>query len=280
MKTLGKLFLFLLIALSINIYSQERINYNVDKFIQSSDTIKKAKGWSFDKRKGQWLEEENSISSFYRTTDQSFINIHTKSVSIDTSIYYVIIVSKYDGYFKYPSIKQDWIVTVDYQAYIFNVIEYNKLKSTDTLVVLNTKLSVIFNSRTSERELINLIKIQLTEKTNLSDDYRFPVKSTVVNGEKFKRFYLPSKRKSNMICWRCRHELLYENGELIDPTNINSSIKYVRKHPEYCSLNSITYKHELDNSYYDYMSMGSAKYDFRFGYFELPSNEFSKILIK
>ncbi len=266
------------------IFCQERINAEELKFNKSSDTIYKAKGWVYDNIKEKWIShdnflsnEENNYSSGILEShiDQNFIFFHSKMLSINEKNYFVLFVKKYEGHYTYPSIRQDWNIEQKNYAYIFDENEFNKLKSSDSLIELSSTTIVAFNEKISDNELINLIRLELGKKPYLV--YTFPVKSTVSSGINFKRFYLPSTSKSKNICRTCRKKITFVNGKWLD-------LSEPKKNKQ---AECYSFSHKVDDYYEKYNGLTitynmfvSGIYDFKYAYFEILDSEFLKIFPK
>jgi hypothetical protein len=258
---------------------QSRINDEELKFNKTHDTIHKAKGWVYDNTKGKWISHDNLLSndegsysngSLDSRNDQNFIFLHSKMLLLNEKNYFVLMVKKYEGHYTYPSLRQGWNIDIVNYAYIFDENQINKLKSNDTLIELSTSFIVTYDEKLEESQLINLIKLEIIKKPFLV--YTFPFKSTLNDGVKVKRFYLPSIRKSNTICWRCLKPVTYVNGKWL---NLNEPKKN-KQNECYSSF------HQIENSYTDFssMSLKGSIYDFKYAYFEILDSEFLKIFPK
>jgi len=266
------------------IFCQERINSEELKFNKSSDTIYEAKGWVYDNIKGKWISHDNFLSNeenIYSSgilesqIDQNFLFFLSKILSISEKNYFVLFVKKYEGHYTYPSIRKDWNIEQKHYAYVFDENEFNKLKSSDSLIELSSTTVVAFDDKISDNDLINLIKLELGKEPYLV--YTLPVKSTVISGVNFKRFYLPSTRKSRNICARCRKKITFVNGKWL-----NLSEPKKNKQDECYS-----FSHQVDDYYEKYNGLPitynmfvSRIYDFKYAYFEILDSEFLKIFPK
>jgi hypothetical protein len=269
---------------SVTAISQERINTEELKFNKSSDTIYKAKGWVYDNINGKWISHDNLLSNEENNNnsgilesqiDQNFILFHSKMLSVGEKNYFVLFVKKFEGHYTYPSIRQDWNIEKKQYAYVFDENEFNKLKSSDSLIELSSKTLVSFNENISDNELINLIKLELSKTPYL--EYTFPFKSTISNGVNVKRFYLPSTRKSKNTCRTCRKKITFVNGKWL-----NLSEPKKNKQDECYS-----FSHQADDYYEKYNGLTitynmfvSGIYDFKYAYFEILDSEFLKIFPK
>jgi len=113
----------ILFSLVTNVFSQSRVNRSKLSFSNSSEKLSSSTGWSYNETLGEWIDYENVINKdkVYKTKykslrgeymmsriKQNFIDIKTKSLSINEEKYFVVMVRKWDGRYKYPSIYEDW----------------------------------------------------------------------------------------------------------------------------------------------------------------------------
>ncbi len=176
-------------------------------FESSSDTLKTAKGWSYNSTLGEWVDYENVISydksykDKYKSlqgeymmsnTYQNFLNIQTKTIIYKDTLFYVLIIEKWSGAYKYPSIKQDWYTFKEVVAYIFKKEEYQKIFNVDNILELKTKNFVrmrLIYENYDEIKFLDLIQTELsTVKSKYSSDYTFPL---MKSKEGTIRFYIP-----------------------------------------------------------------------------------------
>ena len=58
---------------------------------------------------------------------QNFVSIQTKTILYNGIKYYILVVDKWDGYYEYPSIRENWTEVERIYGYIFQESEYMNL---------------------------------------------------------------------------------------------------------------------------------------------------------
>jgi len=195
-------------------YSQERVNRKKLMFDSTSSKITSSTGWSYNTTLGEWVDYQNLMcpekswknfegekylmSQFY----QNFISIHTKTLDFNGTQYYAVLVEKWSGQYKYPSIKEDWYEYKIVVCYLFSTAEFLKLRdfiyspTNGSVLELKTMNSVKVGNSYEEYDesvLLDLIQNELIrEKTKYSSTYIFPIMKTKNNEI---RFYLPQTTK-------------------------------------------------------------------------------------
>jgi hypothetical protein len=134
-------------------FSQSRVNQTKPQFLpEQSEILTSAIGWAYNKSIGEWIDYENVISpeKRYKTEfsslsgtpymrsqeNQNFISMQTRMFTYENKSYYLLMVIKWVGWYKYPRIHQDWEYAEDMVGYIFSPEEYNKLNNINGLVGL------------------------------------------------------------------------------------------------------------------------------------------------
>lgn len=193
-----KFIIFSLVLLfSTNSYSQARVNRAEIKFGNQSAVLNHATGWSYNSTLGEWVEHQNVISSdkkifWVSQHPQNFMGMQFKTVSVNNTKYYVLIVEKLKGLYLYPEIYADWREWVEIFGYIFSEKQYSKIwdfDTTDSVIKITTKLWTSVR-RENKDTLLNLIHSELLSKEN-EGKCMFPVTKAEVENEEFIRFYLP-----------------------------------------------------------------------------------------
>jgi len=188
-----------------HIYGQERINRDRLNFEQKSEILTNASGWSFNQLSGKWIETENMISDNVNSRDrtiQNFRSIQTKSLTYKGSKYYVIIVEKLSGEYRYPVLHLEWIQYINYEGYIFTEKEYGKLFNIKGVMKLKTRLMsrhCLEFSKYNEEDFLDGILFELRNKKDIfgSYVYIFPV----MKSEDGKiRFYVPDNFINFEVC--------------------------------------------------------------------------------
>lgn len=192
---------------TVLLFAQERTNREELKFETTSGTLLKAKSWYYHEPTGEWQECFNVISITCSNTlkkqdswqisfhDQNFIKLETKAVVFKGLTYYVVIVDKWYGQYKYRNIKEDWFVLKKIIGYIFTKEEYQKPYNIDNLVELKTQNMIYKFSEYNEKSFLDAIQTELSrEKSKHSTEYTFPI---MKSKEGLIRFYLPENFQTN-----------------------------------------------------------------------------------
>jgi hypothetical protein len=208
MNTIRLLFItIILITLNGLAFSQARVDRAELSFSSESDKLKKATGWAYNSTLGEWIDYRNLISdnkdykaknillggSWLKSREnQNFIDIQTKSLDFEGETYYVLLIRKMNGGYKYPTLQLEYITFKSMFGYIFTENEYKKLININSEVVLKTTKVVASGSkykRYNESELLDEIQTVLfSNNTYRTTTYRFPV---MISDEGNIRFYLP-----------------------------------------------------------------------------------------
>ena len=133
------------------VFGQDRINRPKLEFSNKSDILTKATGWKYNTTKGEWIDNENVIfgdkiekDSKYSSIEyilsrqRNFISMQIKSLLYNGDNYYVLMIEKWNGYYKYPSISEDWQYHKELMGYIFTENEYKKILSSDMEINLES----------------------------------------------------------------------------------------------------------------------------------------------
>lgn len=194
--------------LFFDVIGQARVSREKIQFTKESDKLETSTGWGYNESFAEWVDYENLISSnkdykekykillnqFTAKTYQNFISIQTKVVNVNNLDYYIIVVTKLDGHYKYPNLKQDWSTYKRYDGYIFSAEEYSKMKNIDTVIELVTKKSVYQIIKYDEREFLDLIHTEILKEENSYDrNITFPI---MKSAEGAIRFYVPKSFSS------------------------------------------------------------------------------------
>jgi hypothetical protein len=170
-------------------------------FDDSSDILSTAIGWAYNSRKGEWfgnvicpdkksplLLKSGYIPSQYY---QNFITMQTKSLTFENSKYYVIIVEKCEGQYKYPSIQKDWIESKERYGFIYTEKEYSKIKNINGKIEINAigRVRDIY-----DEDMLDEIRSALMKKEGpdyIYNEYSdiFPI---LKSEEGMIRFYIPT----------------------------------------------------------------------------------------
>jgi TonB family protein len=100
--------------------AQERVNRVKLSFEKEGYILEKAIGWSYDEYVGEWVDCVNVLESEKKnkayTTSPSWasgefnnlISLQFKTITYNNQLYYALVWHKWDGAYKYPSIREDW----------------------------------------------------------------------------------------------------------------------------------------------------------------------------
>lgn len=209
MKNIKVMMMILMMCLITMVsFGQDRVNREKLSFLDKSNQLTTAVGWSYNTTLGEWvdynnvIENDKSYKEKYKSLQgsymmshrtQNFISIQTKTLVYKDIKYYVLLVEKWDGDYKYPNIREDWRIYKTMYGYIFTETEYNKLNNIDGVMNLETQYIVSMGSYYEEYdEIVFLDEIQTnlsSEKSKYSFTYTFPIKKTETGDI---RFYVPN----------------------------------------------------------------------------------------
>ena len=225
----------ILFSLVTNVFSQSRVNRSKLSFSNSSEKLSSSTGWSYNETLGEWIDYENVINKDkdYKTKykslrgeymmsriKQNFIDIKTKSLSINEEKYFVVMVRKWDGRYKYPSIYEDWYSWEEVQGFIFTENEYSKILNFTGEIKLETNNYVELGSsyeKYDETVFLDLIQNELKSDNKYSSKYTFPVLKTTSDELEVIRFYVPQVfTKSKFNSYNFEKEYLETSPENFD----------------------------------------------------------------
>lgn len=209
MKNLKVMMMTLMMCLMTMVsFGQDRVNREKLVFLDKSNQMTTAVGWSYNTTLGEWVDYSNVIEKNKTYKDeykslqgsymmshrsQNFISIQTKTLVYKDTKYFVLLVEKWNGDYKYPSIREDWRIYKTMYGYIFSETEYNKLLNINGVVNLETQYRVSMGSSYEKYdEVVFLDKIQTNlsfEESKYSSTYTFPIRK-IESGDI--RFYVPS----------------------------------------------------------------------------------------
>jgi len=225
----------ILFSLVTNVFSQSRVNRSKLSFSNSSEKLSSSTGWSYNETLGEWIDYENVINKdkVYKTKykslrgeymmsriKQNFIDIKTKSLSINEEKYFVVMVRKWNGRYKYPSIYEDWYSWEEVQGFIFTENEYSKILNFTGEIKLETNNYVELGSsyeKYDETVFLDLIQNELKSDNKYSSKYTFPVLKTTSDELEVIRFYVPQVfTKSKFNSYNFEKEYLETSPENFD----------------------------------------------------------------
>ena len=194
-----KVFISIFMSISLfQIYSKERINRTNLFFDKSSETLWRANGWCYNSTFGTWINHKNVISSARtyfpsKSSHENFRYIKTKTFFYKGKTYYILIIERWRGYYKYQYIKQGWTVYLERIGYIYTKKEYRKLLDieSESIIELKTKRIASISVITlyyNETRFLNAIQEELSNNNEYGTEYIFPI---MKSKEGTIRFHLP-----------------------------------------------------------------------------------------
>lgn len=145
-----------IVWVGFNAQSQERSVKSKPKI--SAGTIAQlntATGWMLNKNE-EWVSLKNTIPVCLLSEYSSLLNYEEKGLGTDnfkyyklkeltykTDSYYILIKQYKDGFYSYPSIKEDWISTTSYIAYVFEKAELDKLANIQDGVINKIEINIL-----------------------------------------------------------------------------------------------------------------------------------------
>ncbi|MDR0863703.1 MAG: hypothetical protein LBO74_02070 [Candidatus Symbiothrix sp.] len=200
-----KLLVLAVIALvSFSVFSQQRINREELSFTSESEKITNATGWEYSEYSGKWYSNENFIYSgnpegwnlkrIISHCTNKFNYFQFKRLDYKSQIYYVLFVYYIGGFYEYPEIFEDWVITENScWSYIYTKEEYEKIKSNSREVSL---CSIEYTSG----KTIDDIRMALERhyKYKRENFYcHFPIQLKVDGDDSIVRFLLPNNSNAS-----------------------------------------------------------------------------------
>ena len=200
---------FALIALTANTFAQNisRSNSELPKLKEELSSINKSNGWKL-KSDGQWakaipIHDYSSIPSHNNdqpkfkiqiANAENFKKISFKEISYNGKNYYILLIKKASGSYKYKAIKEDWR---DYDKLLYYVIEekpvfsyeINKSKTIEFDIVVSSFLSENFETMTDERLVSSISSVMKSrQRDQFNDCIAFDIFPVEIEGVKSMRF--------------------------------------------------------------------------------------------
>jgi len=135
-------------------WGQSRENRSELQFDKSSEILSESTGWYFNNSTGEWIENQNFIDdthydiqgSSLSYMNQNFITLETKVVNHKGKNIYILILQKWSGSWKYPSIREDWQAYKTYNLFFFEETEWIKLSSIEGNILLKCSHQTSFRT--------------------------------------------------------------------------------------------------------------------------------------
>jgi hypothetical protein len=184
-----KLLLITLLLFSVLSFSQVRVNEILPSFIEISNPLIETNHYEFSKYNGKWDEKTNEGSYFFQKLE--FRTIEHSQIK-----YYVLIIHEFDGAYRYPSIKKDFVSWSSLRAYIFTSEQYNILKKYNAVSSNFPEIvtDAISNDGLEDLniKIINILKSK--QRTNYNATFKIKKED-----ENTIRFILPLKSKYRIL---------------------------------------------------------------------------------
>lgn len=111
-----------IIISTFNIFTvcgQDRVNRTKLNFQGESTKLTSITGWGYDDEAGEWIDCQNFIEcqKKYKSLDHelwtshkdnNIISLQFKTIEYNDNIFHILIWEKWDGHYRYPSIREDW----------------------------------------------------------------------------------------------------------------------------------------------------------------------------
>ena len=137
--------ILLFILFSLSSFGQERVNRTKVKFNHEGIILNKIVGWAYDDETGEWIDWNNCIKTlklskryrmhtpndaiFMSNCFNNIISLQFKTIELNNTPYYVLIWEKYNGAYKYPNIREDWLYWKEKIFLIFTEDNMEKLRN-------------------------------------------------------------------------------------------------------------------------------------------------------
>ena len=168
------------LIVSINSFSQDRVNRQKLSFSDKSQYLTSSQGWKYNETLGEWVDYVNVICSdksykekyislqggpyMKSNSEFTFDSIQIKTVNFQEKKYIMMIISKYAGRYKYPSIREDWKSYKVKMIYFLEENEYQKMKNFNTVKISSVLLYDLEFDTYDETKMLDLIQTELTRK--------------------------------------------------------------------------------------------------------------------
>jgi len=162
--------LMLIFSISYS-FAQGRKNEALPKIGGTIGRLDKATGW-MKSPEGQWIHRQNRIPAYLSLKDKILLDyeelgtgidnfdfIELKSIDIEGQEYYMLIKATRAGYYKYSNIHEGWTPMVNYDYFVFQKNEIDKItigKNTPKLIEIDVKSSCgtyVVSNELNEKEM-------------------------------------------------------------------------------------------------------------------------------
>lgn len=211
MKRIKNLIVFLAgLVIPVFVSAQVRTSSEVISYIDQSESFTSATGWYYDSKYEEWIDNPNAIcekeykSSWDEWVAQSrgiqnFKNFKFCSVEYNGKKYYILRIEYYEGYYRYPNIRDGWTSRTLTGLFLYSENDYNKLKSLETMangssITLNTLYYCAAILYPDEKEKELLVDIQNFIKQGAKSSVAYKPFKIYKSTEGDIRFYLPNSK--------------------------------------------------------------------------------------
>lgn len=221
MRKLFKKSLIIMLFISLLSFSQDRVNSIPDLDIGEFNLWIKGesfKGYNYDNKTKNWTErigylklgeketfieineKYDLIEEAKSMTSQNVIQLGLIPIKYLNESFVGLALEKFTGRYRYPAIKEDWIIKRSYYVYIFEFEEFEKIfnlrESTSILKsVFGTYGDPVQSDLKFQSTFENLLF--LFERSKFYEkDQIFKIEKTISNNSEVFRFLIPDKRST------------------------------------------------------------------------------------
>nr|WP_314865665.1 hypothetical protein [uncultured Flavobacterium sp.] len=151
-----KVYLFLLLFFTVNLFSQPRTNEIKLQFEKVSNSLNEATGWKFDSLKREWIEskKENGIN---RCDEVNFYSMFFTKLQFENKVYYMINIPSLAGTYQHSTMKDKYYQIKKITSYLLDEKEYNNLKNYESGISYFFEIRTYINDEIiGEKELSDL----------------------------------------------------------------------------------------------------------------------------
>lgn len=137
---------FIIIAISFLIAivsnAQDRVDGEIRSFSFKSEVITEFMGWEYNTIKEKWVGNLSCISKIDYANGEypapeygksvpdkdrkNLQSVQTLKYENDGETYYIVDITFNGGYYRYPTIKEDWVTVLTHYSYILNNYDYQR----------------------------------------------------------------------------------------------------------------------------------------------------------
>jgi hypothetical protein len=177
-----KFFMAIVLCLVCTVsFGQDRVNRVNPTYESEGYVLKDIIGWGYNEQLGQWRgypnviwtwDEEYDNSSWDKSISDDIISLQIKTITINDTLYYVLVREHYCGRYKYPEIHVDWYYFITKDLMLLTIDDIRKLRNIQNEPTTICAITATMNSRNADKNEVNYILKELREKDFLQDkDY-------------------------------------------------------------------------------------------------------------